>query len=169
MPTQPGEKAAVSKGLRLIYSIAGRNGVHPIRCLGSSPAGRFVHVGEVKLFSKALDLNTGVVHAPATAYRAFMFAKDFRKQGQKPDRPAVDRRKHRSSASFLPGGNSLTDRFRTRITSIGKRSSLIASSAFYPRRKKVFGIDEQATGPIANATEQQLRMMRNSICLKQCC
>ena len=38
----------------------------------------------------AFDLDIGFVHAPTPANRAFMFAKDFFKQGKKPDRPAID-------------------------------------------------------------------------------
>ena len=40
------------------------------------------------------------------------------------------------------------------MTSSGKRTPLVASSAFYPRREKVLSIGEQAIRPPANATEQ---------------
>ena len=44
----------------------------------------------VEIFPDAFDLDIGFVHAPTPAHRAFMFAKDFFKQGKKPDRPAID-------------------------------------------------------------------------------
>ncbi|WP_297723226.1 hypothetical protein, partial [Limnohabitans sp. Rim8] len=39
----------------------------------------------------AFDLDVRYIHAPDDAHRAFMLAKDFLQQEQKPDRPALDR------------------------------------------------------------------------------
>ena len=45
----------------------------------------------VEIFPGALDQDAGLVHAPAAAHRALVLAEHFLQQGQKPDRPAVDR------------------------------------------------------------------------------
>jgi hypothetical protein len=45
----------------------------------------------VKLFPDALDLNVSLVHAPAAANRALIFARHFLDQRQEADRPSVDR------------------------------------------------------------------------------
>ena len=41
--------------------------------------------GAVQVFPDALDLDVSLVHAPAAAHRALVFAKHLLKQGQKPD------------------------------------------------------------------------------------
>ena len=44
----------------------------------------------VEILPIAFDLDIGLVHAPAAAHRSVVLMKYFFKQGQKPDRPAVD-------------------------------------------------------------------------------
>jgi hypothetical protein len=51
----------------------------------------FVH-STVETFLGAFDLDLWLIRSPAAANWAFVFAKDFFKQRQKPDRPAVDQR-----------------------------------------------------------------------------
>src|SRR5665647_1667618 len=55
----------------------------------------------VKILPDAFDLDVGFVHSPTDTNRPLVFTKDFFKGGQKPDRPAVDRRMVDKHASFL--------------------------------------------------------------------
>ena len=44
----------------------------------------------VEILPVAFDFDIGFVHAPAATHRMLVLAEHFFKQGQKPDRPAVD-------------------------------------------------------------------------------
>ena len=50
----------------------------------------FLVHGPIEVLPSAFDLDVSLVHAPAAANRALVFAEHFLKQGHKPDRPAVD-------------------------------------------------------------------------------
>ena len=43
-----------------------------------------------KVFPGTLDLEISLVRAPVATHRVLVFAEHFFKQGQKPDRPAID-------------------------------------------------------------------------------
>jgi len=55
----------------------------------------------VKILPVAFDLDKRFIQAPADAHRTLMLAKDFLQQGQKPDRPAVDREMVDKHAALL--------------------------------------------------------------------
>ena len=48
--------------------------------------------GAIEIFSDALDLDVGLIHAPASADRALVFAGHFFNERQETNRPPVDRR-----------------------------------------------------------------------------
>ena len=51
----------------------------------------FLVHGPVQVFPYAFDLDIRLVHAPAATHWTLVLAERVLKQGQKPDRPAVDR------------------------------------------------------------------------------
>ena len=55
----------------------------------------------VEVSPGTFELDVSLVHAPAAAHRAFVLAEHFSKQGQKPDRPAVDPRVVDKHTAFL--------------------------------------------------------------------
>ena len=55
----------------------------------------------VQVFLDTLDLDVSLVHAPAAAHRELVLAEHLLKQGQKPDRPAIDRGMVDEHAAFL--------------------------------------------------------------------
>lgn len=80
----------------------------------------------------ALDLDAGLIHAPAATYQALVFAGHFLNEQQETNRPAVDRRMIDQYAAFfrhlchvpIVQGEAAYQRKQTRIRSIGKRIPL---------------------------------------------
>ena len=94
----------------LLVYIVGLNGFVKkalSRCLvalgGKKKVERFAFLGysAIKVSPDSFDLDVCFVHSPTDTNWPLVFTKDFFKDGQKPDRPAVDRRMVDEHASLL--------------------------------------------------------------------